>query len=52
MDQELGYVMDMPNRRLTFNSGSDIYAMKFGNEEQFRWVGEYFKSTLGVLPLL
>jgi len=53
VDQELGYVMDMPGRRLTFSAEGVIYALRFGNEEQFRQFMELlndyaFSNTYGV----
>eukprot|EP00197_Chlamydomonas_leiostraca_P013127 CAMPEP_0202869760 /NCGR_PEP_ID=MMETSP1391-20130828/12913_1 /ASSEMBLY_ACC=CAM_ASM_000867 /TAXON_ID=1034604 /ORGANISM="Chlamydomonas leiostraca, Strain SAG 11-49" /LENGTH=578 /DNA_ID=CAMNT_0049550119 /DNA_START=147 /DNA_END=1883 /DNA_ORIENTATION=+ len=53
VDQELGYVVDLKQRRVTFTADGNIYALKFPSVDQYRSFAEElndcaFYNTYGV----
>ena len=36
VDQNLGYILDIGQRRITFTAGEHIYALKFPNDDQYK----------------
>mmetsp|Transcript_1482 Transcript_1482/g.3251 ORF Transcript_1482/g.3251 Transcript_1482/m.3251 type:complete len:563 (-) Transcript_1482:307-1995(-) len=46
VDQDLGYVLDLSQRRVTFSAEGTVWALRFPSEEQYRSFGEELNNKV------